>query len=215
MEQAHGLRIPRSLDEVCDPSRMALMVYDLQAGIVGQVADGARVTAQVVRVLDAARTAGVRVVFTRHMSLPTELTGVAGLRTAMDWQRVDRAADVRPSFPVGSPQYQLAGEVAPLPSEAVFDKIAMSAFVGTPLDLVFRDCGITAFAICGIATEIGIDPTVRHATDLGYIPIVVTDACGAGDDAAGERSLEGLRFAGGSLFTDVDTICGLLAERAR
>jgi nicotinamidase-related amidase len=214
MERGYGLEIPQSLEEVCDPARMALVVYDLQAGIAGQIADGARVTAQVVRLLEAARAAGMRVVFTRHMSLPNELTGVAGLRTAMAWQRADSVADVRPSFPVGSPQYQLVDEVAPLPSEAVFDKIAMSAFVGTPLDLVLRDCGLTAFAICGIATEVGIEPTVRHATDLGYLPVVVADACGAGDAAAGERSLANLEFAGGSLATDVDTFCGLLARRA-
>jgi nicotinamidase-related amidase len=51
----------------------------------------------------------------------------------------------------------------------------MSAFESTPLDIVLRDCGINAFAIVAVATEIGIEPTVRHGADLGYIPVVVTD----------------------------------------
>jgi len=53
------------------------------------------------------------------------------------------------------------------PSEAIFDKLAMSAFEGTPLNFAMRDCGISAIAIAGIATEIGIEPTARHAADLG------------------------------------------------
>ncbi|MGH3936049.1 MAG: isochorismatase family protein [Pseudonocardiaceae bacterium] len=50
-------------------------------------------------------------------------------------------------------------------------------------DIALRDCGVTTVVVVGVALEIGVDPTVRHAADLGYIPIVVTDACGAGDPA--------------------------------
>ena len=55
--------------------------------------------------------------------------------------------------------------------------------------------------------EIGIDPTVRQGADLGYIPIVIQDACGFGHRDAAERSLESLKFMGDALFTDVETIC--------
>jgi nicotinamidase-related amidase len=93
----------------------------------------------------------------------------------------------------------------------IFDKITMSAFVGTPLDLVLRDCGIDTVAIAGAAMEVGIEPTVRHAADLGYLPIVVADACGAGNREAAERSLAALAFAGDALITDTETIRPLLA----
>jgi len=33
--------------------------------------------------------------------------------------------------------------------------------------------------IVGAVLEIGIEPTARHAADLGLLPVVVTDACGA------------------------------------
>ncbi len=101
-------------------------------------------------------------------------------------------------------------ELAPRVSEGVFDKIAMSAFVGTPLEMALRDCGLLAFAIVGIALEVGIEPTVRHATDLGFVPIVVADACGARDRAAAERAFAGFAFAGGSLVTQVAEIAPLL-----
>ena len=52
--------------------------------------------------------------------------------------------------------------------------------------------------------------TVRHGADRGYIPVVVTNACGARDNEAGERSLEEMKFTGDAVLTDVETICSLL-----
>jgi biuret amidohydrolase len=214
VDRVFGLDIPRTLEEVCDPERMALLVYDMQAGIVSQLSDGPEITSRVGAVLGAAREGGFRVFFSRHLSLPKEVAGVSQLRQAMAWQRVDRVEDVEPWFPRDSPQFQVVPELAPLPSEAVSDKITMSAFSGTFLNMALRDCGIDAFAICGIAMEIGIEPSVRHGADLGYIPVVVADACGTGEEAAGRRSLESLAFAGDALLTDVTTITGLFRKRA-
>jgi nicotinamidase-related amidase len=105
----------------------------------------------------------------------------------------------------------LVPELSPLPSEAIFDKITMSAFEGTPLDIALRDCGINSFIIVGVATEIGIEPTVRHGVDLGYIPIVVTDACGAGHAEAAERALASIEFMGDAILTDIQTIKAILS----
>jgi biuret amidohydrolase len=213
MEHLHGLPVPRTLDEVCDPRRLALVVYDMQAGILGQIGDGDRVVAQVLRTLEAARAAGVRTVFMRHVTLPTALMGAAQLRMWMAWQRAGRAAEVVSPFPPEAPQTSLIRELSPTAQEAVIDKVTMSAFEGTPLDIVLRDCGVTAVAIVGVALEVGIEPTARHAADLGYIPIIITDACGAGDAAAGERSLATLEFAGDAILTDVSAFTRALAGR--
>ncbi|HET7239643.1 MAG TPA: isochorismatase family cysteine hydrolase, partial [Gemmatimonadales bacterium] len=192
------------------PSRLALLVYDMQVGVLRQLPSPAELIERVREVLDAAREGGYRVVFTRHMSLPNELAGVAQLRTAMAWQRLDDVRDVRPWFLRDSPGFELIPEVTPRASEAIFDKISLSAFVGTPLEMALRDCGITALAIVGVALEVGVEPTVRHAADLGFIPVVATDACGGRDLEAGERSLAGLAFAGDAMFTDARTLGGLL-----
>jgi nicotinamidase-related amidase len=90
----------------------------------------------------------------------------------------------------------------------------MSAFSGTFLDTAMRDLGLVSFAIVGIATEIGIEPTVRHGADLGYVPVVVTDACGAGDQEVARHSLEVLDHAGDAIFTDVSTISAHLHRAA-
>ncbi|PYQ38192.1 MAG: cysteine hydrolase, partial [Acidobacteria bacterium] len=82
MHRAFGLEIPQTLQDICDPRRLALIVYDMQVGIVKQIANGPQITANVAQVLEAARSAGIRVIFTRHMSLPKELMGVFQLRMA-------------------------------------------------------------------------------------------------------------------------------------
>jgi nicotinamidase-related amidase len=204
VERLHGLEVPSALDDVCRPDRLALVVYDMQEGILSQIDDRQRVVSRVREVLEVTRSHGIRTVFTRHVTLPVELMGAAQLRLWRSWQRVDRLEDVRSPFPPQAPQTQIVSELAPTDHEAVLDKLTFSAFAGTPLQLVLRGCGVTAVAVVGVATEIGIEPTVRHAGDLGFVPVVVTDACGAGDPAAGARTVETLRFLGDALLTDVE-----------
>jgi nicotinamidase-related amidase len=212
MKQAFGIAVPQTLEDVCDPSKLALLVYDMQAGIVSQLKGAEAVTARVARVLEASRNAGLRVFYTRHMSLPKQLMGAFQYRMAMAWQRVDDPARVEPWFLRDSPGFAIVPELAPQPSEAIFDKLAMSAFEGTPLGFALRDCSINAVAIVGIAMEIGIEPTARHAADLGIIPVVITDACGAGHADAAQRSCEALRFTGDAIMTDTEAFCAALGK---
>ena len=58
MERVNGVDVAQSLEDACDPRRLALLVYDMQVGILGQIADGAGVTRRVKVVLEAARAAG-------------------------------------------------------------------------------------------------------------------------------------------------------------
>jgi biuret amidohydrolase len=212
MKQAGNIQIPESLTEVCDPKRLALIVYDMQIGILKQIKNPAEIIGRVSKVLHAARAAGVRVVFMRHMSLPKELMGTFQYRMAMAWQRTDDPNAVNPWFLRDSPGFGITPELRPAPSEAILDKITMSAFEGTPLAIALRDCGITAVALVGVAMEIGIEPTARHAADLGIIPVIVTDACGSGHADAAARSIEALKFAGDAILTDTDAFCAALAR---
>src|SRR4030095_635711 len=212
MKTAYGIKIPQKLEEVCDPQRIALLVYDMQVGILSQIKNAEQITRQVLKVLTAAREAGVRVFFSRHLSLPKELMGMFQFRMAMVWQRVDSPDEVNPWFLRDAPGFQIVPDLSPLPSEGVFDKLTMSAFEGTWLDFALRDCGINAFIVLGVATEIGIEPTARHGADLGSIPVLVTDACGAGNEEAAKRSIESLKFTGDALLTDTETICQVLRK---
>lgn len=211
MERVDGLEIPQTLEDACHPQRLALLVYDMQIGILRQVEDGEAVTRRVREVLQAARASGVRTVFVRHVTMPRRLMGAAQLRMWKAWQRRASAADVVSALPPDGDHVRIAPQVEPAADEAVFDKVTMSAFEGTPLDIVLRDCGVTAVAVVGVALEVGVEPTIRHAADLGYVPIIVTDACGAGDQTAGARSLETLRFAGDAMLTDTAGFAQALA----
>jgi biuret amidohydrolase len=212
MGRSFGL-ISQTLEEACDPATMAVIIYDMQVGVLRQLPDGgAEATRRVSEVLAAARDGGYPVFFTRHMSLPVRLMGTAQLRTAMRWQQVDDPAKVESWFLRDTAGFEIVPELSPRSEEAVFDKLAMSAFAGTPLEMALRDLGVQAFAIAGVALEVGIAPTVWHAVDLGLMPVVVTDACCGRDHPAMQRVLEDFRFGGDALLTDVATITPLLAR---
>jgi nicotinamidase-related amidase len=159
---------------------MALVVYDMQVGILKQIKNPDAIVAKVSRVLDAARTAGVRTFFMRHMSLPKELMGAFCYRMAMAWQRTDDPEKVAPWFLRDSPGFQITPELKPRQSEAIFDKLTMSALEGTPLSIALRDCGITSMTLVGVAMEIGIEPTARHAADLGIVPVLLRTPAAVG-----------------------------------
>ena len=206
MKSAYGLSIPEKLAEAVRPDSTALIVYDMQVGILRQLKSGPDMLARVLKVLELARSAGVRIFFMRHMSLPKKLAGVFQTRQMMFWQNKTSPDEVHPWFLRDSPGFALAPELAVRDDEAILDKITMSAFEGTPLSIALRDCGLTSFVICGIATEIGIEPTIRHGADLGFIPVLVEDACGAGEHEAGERAIAGLRFIGDAMICRVDEL---------
>jgi nicotinamidase-related amidase len=92
----------------------------------------------------------------------------------------------------------------------LIDKIAMSAFTGTFLDIALRDARIDSFTIAGIAPEVGIEPTVRQGADLNYIPVVVTDACGSMTQELKEGSLHSLETTGEVTFGTTTQITSLM-----
>ena len=116
MERAYGLDIPQTLAETLSPERTALVVYDMQVGILAQLPHARDVTGKVQRVLTSARNARMRVFFMRHLSLPKEVAGVFGLQMAMRWQRATRVEDVTPWFLRDTPGFPVAPELEPLPS---------------------------------------------------------------------------------------------------
>ena len=195
MQQAFGVDVPETVAEMCRPATSAVLVYDAQVGILAHVRDREGLTARIADVLRAARASGVPVVYVRHVSLPPSHMGVAALRTAMAWQRRERAQDVTAAFPPDADHTAITAELAPADGEPVFDKLGMSALVGTPVEALLRDRGVTTLVLVGAVLEIGIEPTARHAADLGFLPVVVDDACGVVDDDAAQRSLASLDYS--------------------
>lgn len=210
MPDANGLSIPLQLPELCRPSRTALIIYDMQVGVVSQVDGGQAITGLCVDLLENARKGGFPVYFTRHRWLPNRLAGVGQLRRAMIWHHTDDPMSVAPPFSPGSPGFEIVPELKPREDECVIDKITMSAFEATFLDIALRDSKIESFIIAGIALEVGIGPTVRQALDLNYIPIVVSDACGAKTQQNKDRVLTEFTDTGEVIIVDTETLLPLL-----
>lgn len=189
------MAVPETVPEMCRRDAAAVLVYDAQVGILRHVHDRSQVVARMRLVLDAAREVGAPVVYVRHTSLPPSHMGVGALRTAMAWQRLTDATRVISAFPPGAPDARLTEELSPHDGEPVFDKLAMSAFVGTPLEATLRDRRLTTLILIGAVLEIGIEPTARHAADLGFLPVVVDDACAVVEPDAAARSLASLDYS--------------------
>ncbi|HEV2575270.1 MAG TPA: cysteine hydrolase [Beijerinckiaceae bacterium] len=206
----HGIEVPTTLAEWCDPACAALLVYDMQIGICSQVKGADAIIERTAAALGAARSRGMRVAFTRHLSLPRAWMGTTQLRTAMAWQRKDDPDSVEPWFLPDAPGTAIVPELAPRADEAVFDKLTMSAFDSTALGFALHDCGIRTLVVAGIAMEIGIEPTVRQATDNGFVAVLLLDACGFGNREARDRSLATLDFIGETIVTDTAAFCAAL-----
>lgn len=203
MQSAFGLNIPMSIKDVCHPQKMALLVYDMQVGVAQQLPGAIEFIQQVKQVVEVARSHRMRILFSRHTTLPKEIAGVSQLKGAMALQRVSTVAEVQPNFLPDSVAHAIVPDLAPLPSEVAFDKLTMSAFVGSYLDLALRDARIDAIAVVGAVLEFGIEPTVRNAADLGYSTVLISDACYSFSEQNKMRALSNLQAA--SLITDSST----------
>ena len=179
----------------------------MQVGICAQVLGANLIIKRTAMALDAARAAGMRVAFTRHLSLPRRWMGMTQLRTAMAWQHRQHPDTIEPWFLPDAEATQIVPQLAPLADEVVFNKLTMSMFDSTALNFALRDCDIRAIAITGIAMEIGIEPTVRQATDNGFAAVLIEDACGFGNAAARDRSIATLNFIGEAIITDTVGFC--------
>src|SRR4051812_25124366 len=115
MKSIFGVEIPDSLRELTDPKGCALIVYDMQVGIIGQIKDGGAITDRVKQVLELARASGMRVFHTRHLSLPKQLMGAFQFCQAMLWQRQEDAEKVQPWFCATAPDFRSCLNWSPCP----------------------------------------------------------------------------------------------------
>ncbi|MGW6214744.1 hydrolase [Streptomyces sp. NPDC055109] len=151
-----------------DP-RTALVVIDLQHGIVGNPGVGPHPAADVVersvRLADAFRGHGLPVVLVRVTAAADGADAVSG--------RTDGASRGR-SFPEGWDV--IVDDLAGHPEDITVTKRNWGAFYGTDLDLQLRRRGITQIVLTGIATSIGVESSARAAHEHGYHVTLATDA---------------------------------------
>jgi nicotinamidase-related amidase len=87
-------------------------------------------------------------------------------------------------------------ELTPGPGEHVLEKIRMSAFIGTELDLVLRTLGISTLFVCGIQTPNCIRTTVFDGVAYNYPVVLVDDATGASSEEVHRANIRDMRNIG-------------------
>jgi ureidoacrylate peracid hydrolase len=197
------------------PEHTALVVIDYQnefcdeEGVFAKagfdVSPLRAIEGRLVALIDAARKAGIALVWVRcTYSTPGNLylSPVFMEHALRCWN--GRYSEI-PVCAEGSWGQQFYGRVHPEPGEAVISKHRYDAFVGTDLDVVLRAKAVQTMVVCGVATNICVETTVRHAFCLDYYAIVPTDAVAAWDQTAHDVALAGIRYAYGELST-VDEI---------
>jgi nicotinamidase-related amidase len=154
-----------------DPAKTALVVIDLQKGIVGFPTAphaAALVVSNAAALAAAARARGLPVFLVRVTPSPDGKDMLQPL------------ADAPRRMPALPPDWaEIVPELGRQPGDFVLTKRQWGAFYGTELDLQFRRRGITTMILCGIATNIGVESTARFAFEYGYQQIFAEDAMAA------------------------------------
>jgi nicotinamidase-related amidase len=153
-----------------EPRRTAIVVIDLQNGIVGMPGGAPHakptVIANAARLLTAVRAAGALPVLVHVGGAPD---GADRVHTPVD-QPMRSFGKLPPDWSEFIP------ELNQQPSDIVVLKRQWGAFYGTDLDLQLRRRNLSTIILCGIATEAGVESTARDAHERGYALIFAEDA---------------------------------------
>jgi ureidoacrylate peracid hydrolase len=162
-----------------NPQTSALLVIDLQNDTVGEqgaFADSGAaefaarhgVIARVRRLVDAARAAGVAVLFVWHIDEPGHRDSTRNAKLFRDIVEADGL--VRGTWGAAPVE-----GLEPREGDAVVEKQRMSAFNSTTLDTKLRGLGVETIVVCGAWTNFAIEHTCRDGADHGYEVVLVAD----------------------------------------
>jgi nicotinamidase-related amidase len=153
----------------------ALLVMDVQNGIVQRYSEKPEVLAPFQQAVSASRSAGIPVIFVR-VAFRKGFPEVSPRNKSF-------SAITRPGAPgigtmiVSDVSTQIHAAIAPRPDEAIVTKLRVSAFAGSDLEVILRSSGIDTLVLTGIATSGVVLSTLREAADKDYGLIVLSDAC--------------------------------------
>ncbi|WP_127480180.1 cysteine hydrolase family protein [Nocardioides pantholopis] len=187
----------------------ALLVIDMQNGFLDAEGSMARIgmphealqpaVAGCERLVRAARTAGVPVIYTRYVYQPGYADGGL-LPHALMPQMTEVDALI-----TGTWDAEIVPALTPQAGEVVIDKARPSSFYGTSLEPVLTSQGIRSLVLCGVTTNICVETTARDAGQRDYRVHVATDAVAEYDQNRHEVALSTIGFTFGWL-TSVDDV---------
>lgn len=150
-----------------------------------------------VQLVAAARAADIDVLWSRVEFEP------GGANGGVFYRKVGALAN----FDRGNPFGDWLSELTPEPDDTVLTKQYASSFFGTELDAVLKSNGIDTLVICGVSTSGCVRATALDACQYGFVPIVVSEACGDRDPAIHNASL----FDLDAKYADVEPLAAVLA----
>lgn len=156
-----------------------------------------------VRLVEAARQAGVPVIF----------TNVEYQAGGLDGGHFFRKVPALKAFLKGSPLGAFPEGLEPLGSELVVTKQYASAFFGTSLASSLASMGVDTLLITGFSTSGCVRASALDALQHGFIPFVVRDACADRHPAPHEANLFDLQAKYAEVI-DENAALGLIARRA-
>jgi nicotinamidase-related amidase len=166
-----------------DPKAAALVLIDLQKGILGNALTpitGQELLARGQGLAARFRAAGATVV----------LVNVAFSADGRDMLRpqVDEAPPIpKGGFPAG--WHELPPSLVQ-PGDLLITKRQWSAFYGTELDLQLRRRGIRTLVLGGVSTQIGVESTARQAYEHAYELVIAKDATASSVAEGHEMSMK-------------------------
>lgn len=164
-----------------DPVTTALIVIDLQRGIVARTA-APHSASEVVE-----RCATLAEAFRREKALVI-LVHVAFSDDDRDKLKPE-VDNPNPPGPLPADWSEIVPEVGPHPGDIVITKRQWGAFYGTGLEVQLRRRGIRTIVFGGIATNFGVESTARDAYERGFEQVFIEDAMSGLTTAAHEFAI--------------------------
>lgn len=151
-------------------TQSALLVMDVQRGIVDRFGEDTGYLARLPGAIEAARAAEIPVIYV--------VVGFrAGHPEASARNKMLRGLGGGIRFTPDDPGAQIHPDVAPEPDDPVVTRTRVSAFAGTDLDVLLRAREINGLVLTGIASSGVVLSTLRQAADLDFRLTVLEDGC--------------------------------------
>jgi nicotinamidase-related amidase len=166
------------LGEIAAPEHTAIVTQECQGAVIGPhaglalLAEEARRVAlpNIVRLLPAARAAGVRVV---HCLVQRRPDGLGSNHNAKIFAIGRGEVDIAP----GTPGATVLPELGPEPTDLVLSRWhGIGPMGGTDLDAVLRNLGVSTVVVVGVSLNVAIPNVVMDAVNAAYRVVVPRDA---------------------------------------
>ena len=172
--------VNRSMYLPLEADKTTFLIVDIQNDMVRPDAfnfcpDGHRMIPRVKKVLDRCREVGIRPVYLEHCYDPRVGGKYWDLGHRKYFPRIVDYVLNRGHEVYGTEGPKTFPAIAPLPEEKVIYKHRWDGFIGTDLDVTLRGMGVDTLIFSGVFAEGCVEATARHAAELEYKVIYVSD----------------------------------------